>query len=554
MPKYRVSLDSTTFDFDVKLKEPNPNYHYPIVGILDTGIERNSYLAPWLVQDSFSSYPSDLIDTAHGSSVASILLYGDELEGANYVGLEGCYLYDATVYPDSSKESIDEDMLIANIRSAIAGKKDEIKIWNLSLGTAAEADVSTFSDFGIALDNIQEINDVIICKSTGNCKNFLRNIPKSRIAKSADSIRSLVIGSIAHKQSNGDLAKINHPSPFTRIGRGPGNIIKPELVSYGGNAGVKNGRLYDSGVNALDKNGTPVTISGTSFATPRVTALLSSLFFNLNEEFNPLLLKALAIHSAKYPEGLGMSLPERIKQMGFGLPGISEDIIYNDPYEITLILQDTLVKGEFMEILDFPFPEMLVDDGYFYGNIKATLVSAPVLRENQGSEYCQSNVDLFFGTYDKEKERDISKNNILNEFGPDGAKNLLRDANYRAKYKKDHVSKFATERMLVNYGRKYQPIKKYMVDLEEMTPSNKENYLKTPKKWYLKIKGLYRDFAESMALVDGEQLSQEICLILTIKDNKRQFPVYDHVTQLLDIRNFVHSNIKLRQEIRIDIE
>src|SRR5690606_6908861 len=110
-------------------------------------------------------------------------------------------------------------------------------------------------------------------------------------------------------------------------------------------------------------------------------------------------------------------------------------------------------------------------------------------------------------------------------------------------------SEYARERMLINYGKKYSPIKKYAVNLEELRDATAEHYLKAPKKWYLKMTGLYRDFCEMAALEDGEELSQEFCLVITIRDPKKTVRVYDEVSQLLTNRNFVHSNIKLRQEV-----
>ena len=171
-----------------------------------------------------------------------------------------------------------------------------------------EAGLNDFSDFGIASDDIQLRYDVIICKSSGNCKNFLSGFPKSRIAKSGDSMRSLVVGSIAHSKSDTCIAEINYPSPFTRIGPGPANIIKPDLVTFGGNAGSKEGKLRQHGVSVINPNGVVATIIGTSFATPRVTSLLSELNFKIKENFNPTLLKALAIHSAKYPAGVEIAI------------------------------------------------------------------------------------------------------------------------------------------------------------------------------------------------------------------------------------------------------
>lgn len=553
MPKYRVILDdslSTKDDLEIML--PLEGKDYPVIGVLDSGISSNKYLKPWLLSDKFSSYPDNFINPAHGTAVSSIIVYGDKLQNQLLSGGNGCKLFDATVFPDNNKETVYEDELVENIREAIKSNK-HIKIWNMSLGTDMDADPNDFSDFGIALDSVQETYDVLICKSSGNCKNFMYGRPKGRIAKSADSIRSLVIGSIAHTKGGKDIADINHPSPFTRIGPGPANNIKPDLVSYGGNAGMNGTRLIQNGVNAIAPDGTVMQFIGTSFATPRVTALLSELHLKISESFNPTLLKALAIHSAKYPEGLTLPVSERIHQMGFGLPDSAENIIYNDPHEITLILQENIVKGEFIEILEFPFPESMVDEeGYFYGEIKVTLVSQPVLREKQGAEYCQSNLEVKLGTYQNIKNRDIEKTNILNEFGPEDAQNILRDSNYRSSFKKDVKSEYARERVLLNYGSKYQPVKKYSVNLEEMTPSNKVYNLESNRKWYVKITGAYRDFAETLALQDGEILNQDFTLIITIRDNKRKFPVYNEVSQLLENRNFLHSNIKIREEVRID--
>lgn len=554
MPKYTVGMDLMGTDEELDVKEPLEGLEYPVIGVLDSGIAKNKYLKPWLADKSFSSYPEELIDPTHGSCVSSIILYGDKMEGQNWTGNSGCMLFDATVFPDERQESIDEDELIANIREAIK-KNSYIKIWNLSLGTRTEADLNDFSDFGKALDDIQISNEVIICKSTGNCRNFEKGFPKSRIARSGDSIRSLVVGSIAHSKNGHDIAEVNHPSPFTRIGPGPANSIKPDLVSYGGNAGVNGGRRIENGVKAIAPDGSSVKIIGTSFSTPRVTSLLSELNFKVRENFNPTLLKALAIHSAKYPLGVDFPINEKVKQMGFGVASSADEIIFNDPHEITLILQENINKGEFIEILDFPFPESLIDeDGFFYGEVKITLVGQPVLREKQGAEYCQSNLEIMFGTYDNIKDRDTTKTNILNPFGPDDTQNVLLDSNYKSAYIKDTESDYARERVLLNYGKKYQPVKKYSVNLNEMKAARQRDSLASNRKWYAKIKGTYRDFAETRAVEDGEVLNQDFTMIVTIRDTKSQHQVYNEVSRLLADRNFLHSNIKLREEIRIDVD
>ena len=379
--------------------------------------------------------------------------------------------------------------------------------------------------------------------------------PKGRIVKSADSVRSVVVGSIAQQKNLESGLEINFPSPFTRVGRGPASIIKPDVVHYGGNAGVDNtGKLIINGVKSFDTHGNISRNIGTSFSTPRIAAILAGLQEEIDEEFDPLVLKALLIHSANYGSNVTLPASEKLNQMGFGKPKKVREILYNDPNEITLIMRDTIRKSQFIDILDFPYPLGLKRNNFYEGQVVVTLVYDPILEPSQGSEYCQSNINVYFGSYDNKTPRDITKNNILNPIGRENPKNVLLPSNYSKTAIKSSTERFAlTERMLIEYGDKFYPVKKYAVDLSEMTQGNKEKYLKGDKQWFLKIEGLYRDFIEKKALVESFELSQEFCVVITIKDPLKHCKVYDEVTRLLDVNNFWHSNIKLRQDIDIRI-
>ncbi|AGY53761.1 hypothetical protein BRDCF_p1134 [Bacteroidales bacterium CF] len=552
MPTYDITMDAIFVEDTIPIKQPKEGIEYPTVGVLDSGISDIPYLKPWLHEDKITYYPDEDVDKSHGTFVAGILLYGDELEGENYTGFEGCKLFEAIVIPDLKKQRILEDELIAQIWDAISRNRD-IKVWNMSLGTNIEIDQYEFSDFAKALDEIQEQNNVLICKSAGNCTNFKVNAPVGRITKSADTVRGLVVGSIAQEKNATDLADKHNPSPFSRIGRGPSQIIKPDVVHIGGNVGLNaSNSVVMNPVKSFSPTGGIVANVGTSFSTPRISAIASGLDSMLNESFNPTLLKALIIHSAKYPEEMKMPIADKIKFTGFGLPSNIKDILFNETNEITLILQDTLERGNFIDILDFPFPQSMVDDeGYFYGEMTVTLVTSPILEVSQGAEYCQSNIDVMLGSYDEKVERNMSNPIVKNPIGADGRQNVLAMANYSKKATKDFDTPFATERMLITYGDKFQPIKKWSVNFDEFTEGNKEKFLKAPKNWYLKLEGLYRHYTEEKCEMENRTPSQGFCIIITIKDTKKKGNIYNEVTNLLDNFSFIHSNVRIKEEVRI---
>ena len=555
MPKYAVSLDCIDEQTSIDVMNPAAGQRYETLGILDNGIEPIPHLEPWIDSERWTVYPESAISPTHGTFVAGVALYGDICEGEDWVNHGGVKLFDAAVFPNES-ESLEEDELIANIREAIKANYKKIKIWNLSISVVRPVSDNKFSDLAIALDDLQTEYNILICKSAGNCNNFISGRPKGRIHEGADSVRSLVVGSVAQAKGPDDFAAVDNPSPFSRIGPGPEYIIKPEVSHYGGNAGVnKSGHLDTTGVKSFSKDGNLSSSVGTSFSTPRIASLATGLYQQLDEDFDPLLLKCLIIHSSSYSDNLQIPVVERTNQLGFGVPKSVPQILYNAPYEATLILRDTLSKSEKIDIMDFPMPKSLIRDGYYTGQIIATLVYDPILDSSQGVEYCQSNIDIKFGSYDDKKDRDTSKRNILNPVGRDGAKNLFLEGLYSKRLMRDSQSEFALrERLLIQYGDKYYPVKKYAVDLAELSEANKQNFATADKQWFLYLCGLFREHTEQRAKVERTTPSQDFCFIITIRDPERKVNVYDEVTQGLDAYNFWHSNIKISADISLPIK
>ena len=553
MPIFDITLDSLPSQRVIPIRYPNENSKTTTVGVLDNGIEPIDHLRPWIEGRRESVYPNSSIQATHGTFVAGIITYGDKLQQKELTGSDNVKVFDGAVFPDLNKERLEEDELIENIREIIKMKHQEIKIWNLSISITREISGNKFSDFAVALDAIQDEYNVLICKAAGNCMNFASGKPLGRLNEGADSVRSLVVGSVAEKKEGADISEPNNPSPFSRKGPGPAYIIKPDIVHFGGNAGTdRTGRVLQTGVYSFAQNGYIIEKAGTSFSTPRVSALAAGLLNEMNEEFDPLLLKSLIIHSANYAPELLVPEVERTKYLGFGVPGTVRQILYNSPDEATLILRDTLPKGSYIDIKDFPMPDCLVVDGFYTGQVIVTLAYSPILDPSQGFEYCQSNMDVRFGTYDEKEARDTTRNGILNPVGRKGSQNILRGSLYSKLKMSDAIDDFALkERMLIQYADKYYPVKKYAVDLSELTEGNRIKYITGGKQWYLNLEGTYRSHTEDQAAINGTDLSQEFCLIITIKDPLHRGKAYNGITQKLNEYNFWYSNIKVSEHIAI---
>lgn len=554
MPKLSVVLDAMP-NFDIpEVKELPKDEQPPLLGVLDSGVKEVRHLAPWLDGPSISPYPISDMDRSHGTFVAGVAVYGDELEGREWVGGRAPRIASACIIPDLQLTTCDEDELVDNIREAIARRFQRVKVWNLSVSINESISSEDFSDFAIALDAIQDEFGVLICKSAGNCTGFARGDGKSSLSVGADSVRALTVGSAAHVKGEKDGADVGEASPFTRSGPGPQFIIKPEVCHYGGNAGVlSDGGISQSGVRSFDLDDGVTTACGTSFSTPRVSALAANLAASFDNRFDPLLTKALIVHSASFPGDLLIPRDEKVREMGFGVPSDLRNMLTDEFYEATLALSGELAKGEIIDILDFPMPKSLVKDGYFKGQIVLTLVCAPVLDPSQGGEYCQSDIEVKLGTYDDIRKRDAKKRTILNPIGRANPSNLLLSSPYSKKSLKKQEGDFALrERMLIEYGGKYYPVKKYAIDLADLTPANKKN-VASDRRWFMWLKGTYRDAAERQALQEHRTLSQSFCVLMTIRDPQRLAPVYNDVAAFLSSHGFWYQTLPINNVVRASL-
>jgi hypothetical protein len=545
MPHFVITNQPEDADADLDVKVPETNAEYPVVGLLDSGVEKIDHLKNWILSDDDCPFAPEDINRRHGTLVSGVLLYGDELLGREVTGSLPCKILDCIV--NTTEISVRESELIAYIKENIH-KYSDIKVWNLSQGCDVPISDTQFSDFAIALDELQRENDIIICKSAGNGN------PESlsRITEGADSIYSLVVGSISHEKRTDSDGNANCRSPFSLVGPGPQSLIKPDVVQYGGNT--------NTGIKSFSIYGNIAETSGTSFSTPRISSLAASLRFLLDDKYTPLLVKAMIVHSASYPSEMKMDAKQRLAEVGYGLPSTCMDILHNDENECTMVFDLTFTNENSYQVIDFPFPESMVnEDGYYYGDITVTLATAPILNPNESVEYCQSEVDVKLETFDSVEQvqpgaPSVAKT-IRNADRLKGTNNILKPSNYNAKARNNQDDTFLKERTLVSDFFKFQPIKKYHVSLEEMTKGNKEDILTSGKRWALKMKALYRDsLMTSKGLDPSVSLEQKAILIVTIRDPQKKGIAYNECIQQLRNRNFNHSNLQLTQKLQVSNE
>lgn len=507
---------------------------YPVVVVVDSGIAKEvSELETWVVgriQDVAEPYRN----TDHGTFVAGLICWGLQLN-PNLAGVDAspCGVFDLQVIPNSDPakgdtEGITEQIFLQSLETALKQHANRFKVWNLSIGTPEVCSLDDFSAFAEQLDNLQEKYEVSFVISAGNYESVpLLDYPRSaqqlaagRITSPADSVLGITVGSISHLGYPKSGPKADHPSAFSRHGAGPNYIIKPDLVHYGGTCSTDVQHL--AGVRSINGAGSCEDI-GTSFSAPLVSRTLAHIYHQITPTPTPVLARALLTHHARDPRTGGRVPDGEEDFFGFGRPSVAPHCLECTPYSSTLIFEDHLRPGYFLEWDDFPYPQSLRKGGRYFGEIWMTVALAPARGARWGSEYCETHIDAHFGVYfqkesRKTKERKLTFKGLV----PPEHKNpgLLYES-------------YQVERL-----RKWAPVRTYHGDLGEKGERG--------ERWRLKVQLLTRHGVE-----DGEALkSQPFSLIVTITDPEKRAPVYDEMAQVIRNR-FQADNLAVRAAARI---
>jgi serine protease AprX len=507
---------------------------FPVVVVVDSGISNGvPGLERWVVGRDSQVAPQ-YRNTDHGTFVAGLICWGSELN-PTFSGLDAspCGVFDLQVIPnhDPAKGltlALMESEFLASLESALHSHANNFKVWNLSLGTDTVCSLDEFSALAEELDNLQEKYQVSFVISAGNYDTLpLLGFPRidqqlddGRITTPADSVLGITVGGISHVDYKKNGPRENHPSPFSRHGAGPNFVIKPDLVHYGGSCSID--LTHVSGIRSISGAGTAEDL-GTSYATPLVSRTLAQIYHQITPTPTPVLARALLTHHARDPR-TRLRVPDGEENyFGFGLPATVPYCLECTPFTSTLVFDDVLRPGYFLEWSDFPYPPSLYRGGRYFGEIWMTVAFSPARGARWGTEYCETHIDAHFGVYRGQLSRKtgMSTSRFVGLVPPE-------HKNAGLLYESYQVEKL----------RKWAPVRTYYGNLGDKGERGDA--------WRLKLQLLTRHGIEDEQAFKPQPFS----LIVTISDPVRKAPVYDEMSRIIRSR-FKADNLTLRSAARI---
>ncbi len=417
---------------------------------------------------------------------------------------------------------------LKNTEDALKLWANKYKVWNLSLNTDTVCSIDEFSPLAEELDNLQEKYQVSFVISAGNYTLLpLLDYPRTReqekrgrITSPADCVLGLTVGAISHVDHKKSEVIKNHPSTFSRNGSGPNYVIKPDLVHYGGTCSTD--LSYKKGIHSIN-GASSVEVLGTSFSAPLVSRTLAQIYHYVTPTPSPVLAKALLTHHSRDPR-----TDERVPDgeencFGFGLPAPVPYCLECTPYSSTLVFEDVLRPGYFLEWDDFPYPPSLKRDGRYYGEVWMTIAFAPARGARWGSEYCETHIDATLGVYYEQVSRKTGE--VKTKF--------------RGLVPPEHKNRGVLyESYQVAQLRKWAPVRTYYGRMGDIGERG--------LRWRLKLRLLTRHGIDNRETFKPQQFS----LIITVADPEKKAPVYDEMSRIVRNR-FQSENLTIRVPARI---
>ncbi len=398
---------------------PKPN-NEPVIGVLDTQFDSKVYFSEWVEYKNLldPNIPIEEEDKRHGTAVSSIIVDGPR---GNPKLDDGCGRFRVKHFGVATHKGFSSFAILKLIRQVVSENR-EIKVWNLSLGSAIEIKENFISPEAAELDRIQSEYDVIFVVAG-------TNIPRADVKKTmkigspADSLNSMVVNAV---DINGESAS------YTRVGPVLSFFNKPDVSYYGGDWNSPEDKI----IVCKDSLGAAYAV-GTSYAAPWIARKLAYLIYimGLNRE----IAKALIIDSAA-----GWDRRDDFShKIGYGVvPKRIENIVNSEDDEIRFVMTGTT---EEYETYTFNLPVPVENNKHpFYA--RATLVYFPRCNRNQGVDYTNTEMDVKFGRVHIKKDGKADIKPIDNNKQGEEGLHVIYEEDARKMYRKwDNVKHISEE-------------------------------------------------------------------------------------------------------------
>lgn len=396
---------------------PSPKEE-PIIGVIDTLFDESVYFKDWVSYTRVvdENIPISSKDYVHGTEVSSIIVDGPSI---NPELDDGCGRFRVRHFGVATSGRFSSFSILKAIRDIVI-KNQDIKVWNLSLGSAMEINKNFISPEAAELDRIQSEYDVVFVVAGTNKPKEKKG--EMRIGSPADSLNSLVVNAV-----NFD----GKPASYHRTGPVLSFFHKPDISYYGGDKEQK--------IRACSPLG-ETFVSGTSYAAPWISRKMAYLIYTLG--LSREIAKALIIDSAA-----GWDRKDDVSHtIGYGIvPTRIEDIVQTKDDEIKFIMTGA---AEEYETYTYSIPIPVYNDKQpFFA--RATLSYFPKCLRSQGVDYTSTEMDIHFGRVKDAKGRASILSINGNNQGSDSLV-YLPEENARKQYRKwdniKHINDTITKR------------------------------------------------------------------------------------------------------------
>lgn len=451
----------------------SPPADAPVVCVIDSGVTPgNAFLQPVIKERLSRSFlkratdnPHDQI--GHGSGVGSLVAYyalnmaeGGENQASVWIASARILNELNTIEDERLFSAVVREVVQHFVPLGIKIFNLSVNDFNLSWNQNAKRTTPRRSWTARAIDQISHEYDVVFVVSTGNLMivevNDLLRSGKTYPAYLSDedaSVRdpgqaalALTVGSVVPttlivgpEGRASAFAETGRPSPFTRVGPGIRNEIKPELVEYGGNylfqeelRRVKTNPGLDVVMASHQLTPALTRASGTSFAAARVSHKVARILGDLRSvgvDPSAALLKAFAVNSATQPlahesqDAFAEELtePENVRFLfGYGIPD-HQRATDCGPYTVVLYHQGH-IEPDSIIFFDVPIPASLTNTARGKKRLTVTVVHTPQVQRWGLEEYLSAGLKwrMFRG--------DVPRDHIVAAMSSEEAGNVDDDA------------------------------------------------------------------------------------------------------------------------------